>query len=58
MSSGQFIDTISPRTNTLTTGIAIDSMNTVYVSGGSTVLATLRLTTSKNTIGLCIEIGN
>ena len=36
-SSGQFIDTISPCTSTLPTGIAIDSMNTVYISDGYTV---------------------
>ena len=38
-SSGQFINTISnyPHTSMLPTGIAIDSMNTVYISNGSTV---------------------
>ena len=35
-SSGQFIDTLS--TDTPPTGIAIDSMNTVYLSNGCTVL--------------------
>ena len=36
-SSGQFIDTISTHTSLLPRGIAIDSMNTVYVSDGYTV---------------------
>ena len=57
-SSGQFIDTLSTDTCTLQypTGIAIDSMNTVYVGGSSSVLSSVILVfNSKRQFIKCLD---